>query len=353
MRVAVRVDASAAIGTGHLVRSLALAEEVRRRGGEVTFIGRLLPDDLAVTVREAGHTLLELDPPDRRGGGLTDRSSVLDADRTVEALGDRLTDVVVVDHYGLDAVWERRLREVASRIVAIDDRADRAHACDVLVDHNLHDDAAARYRGTVPDGCRLLLGPSYALLRRQFAEARRRAQPRRGTVRRILVSFGGGDDAGATALAVRTLRELGLERTVVEVVAGPAHSGAAEIERLCREHPAYLYRRRVDAMAETMLEADLAIGAAGISTWERCSVGLPAVVIVVADNQRAIAEAARREGVLEVAGDARTIGRSELAAAVASLLSRPRDLARMSERGLRRVDARGAVRVADEILGSP
>ena len=179
MRIAIRVDASLHIGTGHLMRCLTLADVIRDAGGEVVFVCRGLADALGETIAARGHELRAL--PAGAEADPADHASWLgvaweqDADETRTVLADSHFDWLLIDHYSIDARWHAALAGVAARIAVIDDLADRPHAADLLLDQNLHAHWTTRYRDRVPESCRVLIGPGYALLGSQFTAARAQA----------------------------------------------------------------------------------------------------------------------------------------------------------------------------------
>jgi UDP-2,4-diacetamido-2,4,6-trideoxy-beta-L-altropyranose hydrolase len=206
-----------------------------------------------------------------------------------EAIGARWPniDVLVVDHYGKDATFERACRAFSRRIAVIDDLADRTHDCDVLVDSNAP--STDRYRKLVPVDCEILVGPKYAPLAPEFKVARPQALARRDgrPVERILVSFGQADPDNVTERALRMLMAAGFAG-IVEVAIGSAAPHLGSLRRYAEQHSNV--RLRVDAinMAELMTAADFAIGAGGTTSWERCCLGLPSALIEIADNQRGV-----------------------------------------------------------------
>lgn len=199
MKIAVRVDASFQIGTGHFMRCLTLADALKQRGAQIRFVSRRLPEHLRVMLAAKGHELALLD------GALNDAASdelaharwlgvsqEQDASNTAQTLKDQPWDWLVVDHYALDARWESAMRVSSRQIMVIDDIADRQHDCDVLLDQNFYADMDTRYTGKVATSCQLLLGPRYALLRDEFRELHEQVKPRNGIVKRVLVFLGGG-----------------------------------------------------------------------------------------------------------------------------------------------------------------
>lgn len=325
-RVVIRADASRAIGSGHVMRCLTLAERLRRRGDEVTFVSRELVGNLIAFVEGKGFRVLHL-PQHAEDASLTGYAAWLtvpqavDAEETIAAMtvaglapaggvadassadgAPRSVDLLVVDSYALDITWERRLRAMAARIFVIDDLANRVHDCDVLLDQNFYRDAAHRYDGLVPAACDVRIGPRFALLREEFFAARRTLRKRDGQLRRVLVFYGGSDLTRETEKAVRALLavpELGL---TADVVVGSSNAHLADVQALCAGHANLHLHVQAQNMAELMAAADLALGAGGTTTWERCFLGLPALVTAIAENQFVIAEDCAAAGLIRYLG---------------------------------------------------
>jgi UDP-2,4-diacetamido-2,4,6-trideoxy-beta-L-altropyranose hydrolase len=275
--IAIRADASLAIGSGHVVRCLALAAALRDRGAGIRFLCKSLTPDLRDKIAAEGIEVLQLDPAGD------------DAAESRQALAAMVSpiDALVVDHYGLDAAWERAMRPAARRICVVDDLADRPHDCDCLLDQNYHPDAAERYRDRVPASCRLLLGPRYALLRSQFAEARDRLRPApRTALAHLLVCFGGMDAADHTSRALEAFAAAGLPGVTVTAVVGAAYPHWSALQGRFGGRADIRLRRDATDMADLMAAADLFLGSGGSMTWERAALKLPGITVAVADNQR-------------------------------------------------------------------
>lgn len=212
-------------------------------------------------------------------------SQSADAEDVLQALSDKSWDWLVVDHYALDARWESMIRQRVGKILVIDDLADRQHDCEVLLDQNFYLNFENRYKGKVPPHCRLLSGPRYALLREEFGLMRKRMAPRTGQAKRVFIFFGGVDANNYTGIAMATLAQLPIPGLAVDVVIGAQHTCRQQIERECDRY-GFDCHVQTDRMAELMAKADLAIGAGGATSWERCCLGLPALVLGVAENQK-------------------------------------------------------------------
>jgi UDP-2,4-diacetamido-2,4,6-trideoxy-beta-L-altropyranose hydrolase len=345
--VTFRADASVHIGTGHLVRCLALADAIRNRGGECRFLCSEVTESMAHVIESHGHALQRLGE-----GGAPLRPGALspeeDARATLVAL-EEPCEWLVVDHYALDAAWESRVRGSAHRILAIDDMAERRHDCDMLLDQNIQEDGPARYAARVPEHCQLLLGPRYALLRDEFAARRQLLQPRAGPVRRLLVCFGGADADNHTTLALEALRSLATRDFAVDVLIGAEHPHRGELETLCRRERFELHVQSLE-VAAMLAAADLAVGAGGSMTWERCCLGVPALVLATAANQAPVVRAAAVAGVLCALPPGRPEGR-ELTLHLQALLENELLRESISRVAMMLVDGHGAYRVARSLGG--
>lgn len=275
----------------------------------------------------------------------------VDAKETRAALENMQgVDWLVVDHYAIDARWEALLRPVAGSILAIDDLADRPHDCDILVDHNLHALGVARYEGLAPAGASRLTGPRYALLRAEFATARAATDERDGTVRRILVFFGGVDEKNLSGHLLAAIEPLLAEHNLdVDVVLGTASPHAAEVASQCAALPGVTFHKQATEMARLMAAADLAIGAAGTAVWERCCLGLPSIVVPVAENQLPGLTAIGDSGVAFIAASSMAPADALVAAILDTLhfvLRSPAALRHQSACASAMVDGAGCRRVA-------
>lgn len=276
-----RFDASRALGSGHAYRCLTLARAFAEEGRTVDLA---VGPNTAEIVDLVGYPALTV--PD--GMDSAAEAALIGAE-----LGE--TDLLVVDHYYRDAAFETACRRWAKKIIVIDDLADRPHNCDFLLDQTLGR-TVADYDGLVSPSCRLLLGPDYALLRPQFPMERFLGQ--KGShdgLNRIVVSMGGTDPHGLTSRALEGIHRLTID-CAVDVVLGrcaPTPVGAG---------PKFHLHRNVSAMATLLAGADIVIGAAGTSSWERCCLGVPTLLAVMADNQRSNAAA------IIAAGAARSLG---------------------------------------------
>lgn len=357
MNVAFRVDASPQTGAGHLMRCLTLAMALKARGAMTRFVCRHIPEHFASQILDLGHQLLRLpvETSIRHVESLAHShwlgsTQVRDADATRRALCDQDWNWLVIDHYALDSHWESILCQVARRILVIDDIADRRHVCDVLLDQNLHRDMERRYAGRIPEGCKLLVGPAYALLREEFVRLRANGVRRTGRVERVLLSFGGSDAGNYTETAIKALASLQSWRPNVDVVLGAMHPARQVLEAVCADHGHQCHIQTTE-MAKLMERADLAIGAGGFTSWERCCLGLPALCVTVGENQVDIATALHAYRALIYLGPSTKVGIERLAGGILSLIDDRSRVAELSARAASLVDGKGTNRVC-EVLTS-
>jgi UDP-2,4-diacetamido-2,4,6-trideoxy-beta-L-altropyranose hydrolase len=337
-RVLFRVDASEAIGTGHVVRCLALATELTRRGMESWFATRGGAGDRADLIESSGYPSISLE-------GLA--STELDAISShAESVTQRRPfSALVMDHYGLGSDWLNKARHLATRRLVIDDLADRILPCEFLVNPNLGVEETD-YARLVAPGTRLLLGRRFALLRSQFRAIRATARPPAGQVRTVLVAMGGSDASDATTTVVKAVRSV-LPTVRIEVVLGALYPGEPV------QGPSVNVHRAIDgeAMARLMMDADIAIGAGGMTSWERCALGLPTVIVRLARNQDVTAHGLQMAGVAVDAGPVEQLDVAALAAVIREFANDPPRRQAMTDRALDLVDGRGVERVAHHLDG--
>lgn len=349
--VCFRVDASTTIGSGHFMRCLTLAAALRSRGVTCRFITRAHEGTLAGLARSLGFDVVELPlgivtGDETRGdyaswiGGTWDE----DARQTRDAIGPQGAAWIVVDHYGLDDRWESAVRDSCERLLVIDDLADRPHDCDLLLDQNLIAGMQSRYDGLVPDSCGLVLGSQFVLLQPDYAELHDRMPPREGAIARVLVYFGGADRQDLTGKSLRALVAIGREDLAIDVVINPESPFAPGIRDLAGQWPQIVVHERKKSLAALMVRADLALGAGGATSWERCCLGLPTLLVTLAANQRPIARELDRRGLARWIGDVDSITAPDFDRALRSVLSEPL-VPDWSRRAAAMVDGRGADRV--------
>jgi UDP-2,4-diacetamido-2,4,6-trideoxy-beta-L-altropyranose hydrolase len=355
-----RVDASLDIGTGHVMRCLTLADAMEGVDFECRFVCRDHPGSLIGLIKQRGFAVHVLPP---NAGPTTDDGDpkhalwlgcdwLTDALQTRAVLDCMEVDWLIIDHYALDARWEEFIRPVARSIMVIDDLADRRHDCDVLLDQSFGREAET-YQAVVSEPCRILVGSRYALLRPQFAEHRASSLMRRKTAtpRTIMISLGGVDKDNLTHQVLCTLERCSLpERTEIYVVMGP-HAPWKEMVRDKSVEMPWVTRimMNVENMAGLMAQSDMAIGAAGSTSWERCALGLPTIMMIAAENQKEVGQRLASAGAAVLVEPGSDFG-LRLNQAVDALSSDLTSLVAMSESAAAICDGEGGERVARVLI---
>jgi len=341
------------------MRCVTLADALAERAVRIHFVSRHLPGPLQDMLKSRGFGLTMTNGTERCGPAddlahavWLGTSQKEDARETLAALDGEQWDWLVIDHYSIDARWETPLRAAVRRVLVIDDVADRIHDCDVLLDQNYYVDQDTRYDGKLPSHARALFGPAYALLRPEFLWRRTALQRQAGRCERLLICFGGVDAQDNTALALQAVDRAALPGVTVSVVIGASHPHRDAIVASCAQRGFACYVQ-TDRMPELMAAADLAFGASGSTSWERCCLGLPTICVTTAHNQLAIGHGLERAGAVMLAGNADGVTTDLLLEALALLARSPERLAAMSEAAGRLVDGLGTSRVCECMLGAP
>lgn len=358
LQICFRADAALWIGTGHVMRCLTLADALSAAGHDCHFICRSHRGHLLEVIHGRGYTTTALPAAVQQAEPVAGShahwlgvSAEQDAADTAAVLQSVGCDWLVVDHYALDTQWESRMRACCRHVLVIDDLADRAHDCDLLLDQT-YSRRPEDYRSLVPAAAQLLCGSANALLRADFAAQREASLTRRAAqpypLKHILVSMGGVDADNATAQVLRGLAATpGAGALAVTVIMGGQAPWLTEVQQLSQALTLDVaVRVDVSDMASVMAQADLAIGAAGATAWERCCLGLPTLMAVLADNQRLVAEGLRAAGAVHLLPSVNSLAKS-LPGLLGALIADPGQLQQMSQRAAALVDGAGVRRVLD------
>ena len=329
-RVLFIADAGPQVGGGHVMRSLTLAAALTERGARCEFMA-----DAHV------EAILSAYAPDIPRRAIASMAPDVLAAQT----GDQAFEAVVFDHYGLERAAHEGIADGRPALV-IDDLANRPLGGAVVLDSGPAR-TEADYRGLTISGARLLLGPNYAPVRPAFAALRSSALARRqGTPRRVLVSMGLTDLDGITGRVVEQLRRRYGE-IALDVVVGASAPSRKGLTRIAAHDPRLTLHVDTPEMAELATAADLAVGAAGSAMWERCVLGLPSVVVTIADNQVPAATALSKAGaVLMVDARAESFGVDFDRAMTRLIIDEPLR-ASLTARSAELCDGAGAARVAE------
>jgi len=340
--IIIRVDANARIGTGHLMRCLALAQAWKDSGGEVAFITDCDNTGLLQRLSDEGFEAIPLDSsyPDRA-----------DWEASSQALAAHPNAWVVLDGYHFDPTYQRRIKEAGHPLLVIDDMAHLEHYyADIVLNQNLH---AEQLRYSCEPYTQLMLGTQYVLLRHEFLRLQGWKREIPEVARKALITLGGSDFDNATLKVVRALNKLKVEDLEVRVVVGPSNPHIASLEEAVHRSPFDVrLLTSVRSMPDLMAWADVAVSASGSTCWEMAFMGLPTVLLVLADNQQGIAEGLDSRGVALSVGWYAEISELRLTQAMKMLISNSKRRKAMSENGRQLVNGVGTDRVIS-VMGEP
>ncbi|WP_025647162.1 MULTISPECIES: UDP-2,4-diacetamido-2,4,6-trideoxy-beta-L-altropyranose hydrolase [unclassified Psychrobacter] len=356
MNVVFRCDASILIGTGHVMRCLTLADELARQGAKCYFICREHEGNLIDLITKKGYKVYKLDAIPLNNSNKGEAESTLfhsewlgtsqaeDAKQTIDIVSDIEPKWLIVDHYALNDYWEQKFRPHCDSILVIDDLADRKHDCDVLLDQTFGRNRQD-YQGLVRDHCKVLCGTTYALLRPEFSKWRQYSLERRknNTLEHILVNLGGVDKDNLTSKMLDTLKQTPLSDSCkITVVMGSTSPWIEAVKKKAEQLPwPTEVKTGVSNMAELMANSDLAIGAAGSTSWERCCLGLPTLMLVLAENQLLIAKNLEDAGAVSLV----KLNNGSITDLSVGFISKEDNLLKMSEAASLICDGLGAQRL--------
>jgi len=301
-----RSDSSNVIGSGHIMRCLRIAKNFKKLGKKCIFICSDYKSSLKKKIEQYGFEVKVIKKPKKKFIEVNKSSLAhsdwlvstqeYDAEKTINIISKYKTELLIIDHYGIDCIWENKLRLHVKKIMVIDDLADRRHNCDLLLDQNLVYNFKKRYKNLIQKKCNLLLGPRYALLDARYSILREKKISRSGKIKRIIIFFGGADQNNYTQLAITTILKLKIKDIFFDIVMNKQSIFFQQIKRILKNKRNIRIHDSLPNLANLIFKADLAIGAAGSNTWERCCLGLPTIIISSGINQIKIANSMQKNG---------------------------------------------------------
>lgn len=354
MKIIIRADSSFEIGSGHIMRCLTLATELSKRGHIVEFICRELPGNLIQFIRSTGFTVYTLP----HNTTLNKKKTIYeflnetwkeDAKLTNEILKIVKAQLVIVDHYAFDEKWEYEIHHYTNQILVIDDLENRKHHCEFLLDQNFYINKKNRYLDLVKPKTIKLFGPSFALLRDEFLLNRKKIQNK--SIKNILVYFGASDITQETKKVLKALNNLSPSyELIIDVIIGISNPEYEEIVKEFSKYQHISINTQTNDFSSFMKKADLCIGAGGSTTWERCCIGLPSIVIPVAENQIIPMSELYKANAIILMEANQDFKKYE--GKIKSVLEMPkRDIGKIYQTGLDMFDGLGVKRVADILEG--
>lgn len=339
----IRADASAQIGTGHVMRCLALAQAWQDAGGRTCFVlanpapsleSRLQAEDMAI----------------RHLVGI-DAGTAEDAEATAVIAHEKKADWIVIDGYHFGAEYQKQLKKAGFRLLFIDDygHADHYYA-DIVLNQNIY--AQADLYPSREPYTRLLLGIEYVLLRREFWAWRDWQKPISDKAHNILVTLGGSDPDNVTLLVIQALQQLLDDDWTAVVLVGGQNPHYQELVTAVAHDPRIQLRQNAANMPDLMAWADIAVSASGSSSWELCFMGVPILLIVLADNQRPVSAGLANQGAIMDLGWHGSLKPMRIAQSLQLLLSDLDKRQQLSAIGRRLVQGSGIKSVAMQLQDS-
>ena len=338
----IRVDSSTKIGYGHFMRCMALADTLQKNF-EINFITRSLEGSLISDIQKKGFGIFRFYSNSEK---INEKN---DAQKTISLIKKHSgsKNILIVDNYQLPKKWETDVKPFVHKLIVIDDLSNRSHNCDLLIDQNLHTKVNGLYKGLIPSNCIKLIGPKFSMIRKEFRMMRKSVKPRTFPIKKILVSFGGSDIENQTRVALNSIKKMN-GKINVDVVVGKANKCKKTLKIFCNKNKHFTYHEQIDNIADLMLSSDLSIGSSGSTTWERCCLGLPAIVSISSNDQRDIANSLSRKKCIINLGDVKKLKESSYINVITNL--KKNDLRNMSKNSMSLVDGNGTQRIFKHIL---
>jgi UDP-2,4-diacetamido-2,4,6-trideoxy-beta-L-altropyranose hydrolase len=361
MKIIFRTDASLYIGNGHLVRCLNLARSLKKLNAECIFICRDFKNKLFENIRKENFKLILLPIVDseinkkikiKNESSYFDRHKLNwqhDAEETIEALDREQIDLLIIDHYEIDTKWEKKLRQYSKKIMVIDDLNNRNHDCDFFLNQNLGS-SEILYQELLPSKCKQFHGPKFALLNPIYSLSKLKLINRLGKINRTLIYFGGSNDSiKLTEITIEIFSDPELINIKLDIVINSDIDGLFDIEKIASKRGLIEIHHDLPNLAKLMLNADLAIGAGGSTTWERCAMGLPSIIVVSAENQKLSSDNMSSLGAAYVFYPNKNL-KTQIKNSIIKLQKNINIYKNMSNQALSICDGNGAERISEIIL---
>ena len=340
-KIFIRVDSGLEIGTGHMMRCLSLAKILTEYNFEVCFLSKKLEGNICDLIIKNEYKIEYLSNTNNIESKYNDVSDIIKI-----LCKEKEKPFIIVDHYDLDVEWEKQVQKYVEKLIVIDDLANRNHVCDLLLDQNLYENMDDRYVDLVSSNCEILVGPKYALLRKEFSEKRKKSIPRKN-FNKIMVSFGGSDPNNETIKVLNALKKIKMKNIKIDVIIRKTNPNLNKIKEICDSIENCFLFQDVENMEEFMIDSDLSIGAAGITTWERCCLGLPSIVTTIADNQIEVVKAITKKKCIIHLGNSKETNSKDYEKCIQEINGEI--LSDISLNCFKIVDGKGCIRVSEKI----
>ena len=350
-----RVDSSFKIGNGHLSRCANLADEITAAGNKVFFITKMEVGS-AHGILKNRYPIYFLKNYSKENDIDDKKSSELyDAKQTIKILKKKNFFSLIVDNYDLGYKWEKTIKPYVNNLIAIDDLANRKHDCDMLLDQNWFEKPYQRYSSLIPQTCSLLLGPSFSLLNANFSRKKRLALKslENQSPKNLFIFFGGSDPYGLTLTCLMAIFDSKYFMKInIDVVVGSNNKDIVKIENFCKDKTNLRLHKQIDNIYDVMLGADLAIGAAGVNTWERISFGIYTIVISFSENHKEILKKIIDNNLICYLGHYNQVSKKHITKNLEDKLENISSIKNHMKTFFSLVDGKGAFRASEWIAGN-
>lgn len=342
----IRADATSNIGTGHIMRCIALGQAWQDNGGRVTFISHCESDALKKRVSDEGFDFISLN---KHHPNPSDLECTLNTLHALSTQGSENNRCLVVDGYHFDASYQKQIKKLGHKLLWIDDYGHAAHYyADIVLNQNIS--AKVSFYNDREPHTRLLLGTRYALLRREFKQWQGWHRENPGTARKVLVTLGGGDPDNVTLKVMNALEQVHISGLEAKIIVGPANPNLQTLVQVAGAHSFFQIVTNAESMAELMAWADVAITAGGSTCWEMALLGLPNMIMYFADNQHHIAEKLHEAGAAFCLGWSHQLTIESIKQHIEDMLLSQDRRKGYSKKSQALVDGTGVQRVCREII---
>jgi len=345
----IRADGPFEIGTGHITRCLAIAEELKNSFTKIIFLTKKSTGDLIDVIEKNGFEVKILDTQTKQL--IEDK---YDFNNEIKIITTLLTpyksnlNFLLIDHYGIDINYESPLRKIFKKIFVIDDLANRKHDCDLLIDQNYYKDINKRYLGLVPKNSITLLGPKYVILRSEFHNSQKVKYQKNNLPKKIFVSYGGSDPTNESKKVLDAICSLKNRQFDVTVIAGIHNQNFEKLKKQFAKMKNIKIFLRVDNFSELLSNSELCFGAGGTTTWERLYLGIPSIVTIISPDQKESVEFLSSLGHIINLGLAKDVTVKTYANAIMNIDSET--LCNLSLKNQKLIDGNGRIRIKKQII---
>lgn len=354
MNIVIRADSSIEMGNGHIMRCLTLAERLICEGANVIFVCRDFEKNSISQIENKGIKVIKI-PSERETFDhikWTKDNWRLDVEETISVINEmeKSTNILIVDHYGIDSNWEIQMSQYVNKVVVIDDLANRKHYCDLIIDPTFGE-SSEKYNNLIPKYAKGLYGVKYAILREDFRKFQKKDIVFRGRKIKVHMFFGGIDSLNHTTKYSSIILKK-FKNVELHVVVGKAFGFTTDLIQLKTLYPEnFDWVQDIDNMAEHMSKCDLAIGSPGNATWERACIGLPSAYLATNLNQIPILKRLEKKNLCVFMGEASKLDSATFVGKLSMFLSSETLLKQLFYCSTKHVDGLGTDRVIKELFG--